>query len=122
MFFSGFGDSDKPLAKSEYTLDSILSELKDLVVALEREGQVTLVGHGLGGLLAWHFVDRGFESFCFNVKLQNNDFLFQTSRFGRVFCLHRHPSSKDFHAEYKQELEESQKAQVEYESKSFHID
>jgi pimeloyl-ACP methyl ester carboxylesterase len=53
----GHGLSDKPVESSEYTIDSLVEHLRDILDALglERPG---LVGHSLGGSLIYHFASR----------------------------------------------------------------
>lgn len=54
---SGFGDSDKPQDLSEYTPSVILDELRSFIQMLNPD-KLILIGHGLGGLLGWLFVDK----------------------------------------------------------------
>jgi pimeloyl-ACP methyl ester carboxylesterase len=53
----GHGLSDKPLAPDEYTIDSLVEHLRDLldVLGLKRPA---LAGHSLGGSLIYHFASR----------------------------------------------------------------
>ncbi|HEX9310443.1 MAG TPA: alpha/beta hydrolase [Gemmatimonadaceae bacterium] len=53
----GHGLSDKPVARAEYTIDSLVDHLRDILDALELE-RPALVGHSLGGSLIYHFVCR----------------------------------------------------------------
>lgn len=53
----GHGLSDKPLACEEYTIDSLVEHLRDILDALELE-RPALAGHSLGGSLVYHFVSR----------------------------------------------------------------
>jgi pimeloyl-ACP methyl ester carboxylesterase len=53
----GHGLSDKPLASVEYTIDSLVEHLHDILDALELE-RPALAGHSLGGSLIYHFASR----------------------------------------------------------------
>jgi pimeloyl-ACP methyl ester carboxylesterase len=53
----GHGLSDKPLASDEYTIDSLVEHLRDILDALELD-RPALVGHSLGGSLIYHFASR----------------------------------------------------------------
>lgn len=53
----GFGDSDKPHDLSEYTLPRVLDDLRSIIQILDPD-KLILIGHGLGGLIGWLFVDR----------------------------------------------------------------
>jgi pimeloyl-ACP methyl ester carboxylesterase len=53
----GHGMSDKPVAGEEYTIDSLVEHVRDILDALELE-RPTLVGHSLGGSLIYHFASR----------------------------------------------------------------
>jgi pimeloyl-ACP methyl ester carboxylesterase len=53
----GHGLSDKPFASEEYTIDSLVEHLLDILDALELE-RPSLVGHSLGGTLIYHFATR----------------------------------------------------------------
>ena len=53
----GHGLSDKPQGKSEYTIDSLIEHLIEVLDALELE-RPALVGHSLGGSLIYHFASR----------------------------------------------------------------
>jgi abhydrolase domain-containing protein 6 len=53
----GHGLSDKPLGWREYTVDSLVDHLRDVLDALELERSV-LAGHSLGGSLIYHFAAR----------------------------------------------------------------
>ena len=53
----GHGLSDKPFAAAEYTIDSLVEHLHDILNALELK-QPALVGHSLGGSLVYHFASR----------------------------------------------------------------
>jgi pimeloyl-ACP methyl ester carboxylesterase len=53
----GHGLSDKPTAAQEYTIDSLVEHLRDILNALEIE-RTALVGHSLGGSLIYHFAAR----------------------------------------------------------------
>jgi pimeloyl-ACP methyl ester carboxylesterase len=53
----GHGLSDKPVASEEYTIDSLVEHLRDILDALELE-RPALAGHSLGGSLIYHFVSR----------------------------------------------------------------
>ncbi len=106
----GFGDSDKPSSVSEYRMATIVEELRRLLETLTDVGggdgggddqkrkkrvEVTLMGHGLGGTVAWHFIDRCcgnlYVSFCTNAALVH---FFQTSRPGRQVRLRLIPSPR----------------------------
>jgi pimeloyl-ACP methyl ester carboxylesterase len=53
----GHGLSDKPLAPEEYTIDSLVEHLRDILDALGLE-RPALAGHSLGGSLIYHFASR----------------------------------------------------------------
>jgi pimeloyl-ACP methyl ester carboxylesterase len=53
----GHGLSDKPLASEEYTIESLVEHLRDILDALGLE-RPALVGHSLGGSLIYHFASR----------------------------------------------------------------
>ena len=55
----GFGDSDKPFLARQYREELVVEELRQLVDVLqESERRIVLIGHGLGGHLAWRFVEK----------------------------------------------------------------
>jgi pimeloyl-ACP methyl ester carboxylesterase len=53
----GHGLSDKPQDEREYTIDSLVEHVGEVIDALELD-RPTLVGHSLGGSLAYHFASR----------------------------------------------------------------
>lgn len=53
----GHGLSEKPSAPSEYTIDSLVEHLLDILDALELD-RPTLVGHSMGASLLYHFASR----------------------------------------------------------------
>jgi pimeloyl-ACP methyl ester carboxylesterase len=53
----GHGLSDKPIAPDEYTIDSLVEHLRDILDALELE-RPALAGHSLGASLIYHFASR----------------------------------------------------------------
>lgn len=53
----GHGLSDKPLAATEYTIDSLVEHLREILDALELE-RPPLIGHSMGGSLVFHFASR----------------------------------------------------------------
>jgi pimeloyl-ACP methyl ester carboxylesterase len=53
----GHGLSDKPVASDEYTIDSLVEHLLDILDALRLE-RPALAGHSLGGSLIYHFASR----------------------------------------------------------------
>ncbi|MEP6549727.1 MAG: alpha/beta hydrolase [Gemmatimonadales bacterium] len=53
----GHGLSDKPVAPDEYTIDSLVEHLHDVVDALDLN-RPALIGHSLGGSLIYHFASR----------------------------------------------------------------
>jgi pimeloyl-ACP methyl ester carboxylesterase len=53
----GHGLSDKPPGSGEYTVDSLVEHLRDVLDALELE-RPALAGHSLGGSLIYHFATR----------------------------------------------------------------
>src|SRR6476660_3966033 len=53
----GHGLSDKPSRAEEYTIDSLVEHLRDIMDALGLE-RAALVGHSLGGSLIYHFASR----------------------------------------------------------------
>jgi pimeloyl-ACP methyl ester carboxylesterase len=59
----GHGLSDKPLGTIEYTVDSLVDHLRDILDALDLE-QPALAGHSLGGSLIYHFAARYPDRVC----------------------------------------------------------
>ena len=53
----GHGLSDKPLAAEEYTIDSLVEHLRDVLDALQLD-RPALAGHSLGGSLIYHFASQ----------------------------------------------------------------
>jgi epoxide hydrolase 4 len=53
----GHGLSDKPTSAGEYTIDSLVEHLRDILDSLEL-ARPALVGHSLGGSLIYHFASR----------------------------------------------------------------
>lgn len=53
----GHGLSDKPVAADEYTIESLVEHLLEILDALELE-RPALAGHSLGGSLIYHFAAR----------------------------------------------------------------
>lgn len=53
----GHGLSDKPVDAHEYTIDSLVGHLLDILDALQLE-RPALAGHSLGGSLIYHFASR----------------------------------------------------------------
>jgi pimeloyl-ACP methyl ester carboxylesterase len=53
----GHGLSDKPIASDEYTIDSLVEHVRDILDALGLE-RPALAGHSLGGSLIYHFASR----------------------------------------------------------------
>lgn len=53
----GHGLSDKPHAPAEYTIDSLVEHILDILDVLELD-RPTLVGHSMGASLVYHFVSR----------------------------------------------------------------
>jgi pimeloyl-ACP methyl ester carboxylesterase len=53
----GHGLSDKPITSDEYTIDSLVEHLRDILDALALE-RPALAGHSLGGSLIYHFAAR----------------------------------------------------------------
>ena len=53
----GHGLSDKPIAPDEYTIDSLVEHLRDILDAVELE-RPALAGHSLGASLIYHFASR----------------------------------------------------------------
>lgn len=49
----GYGESDKPSGKVNYTTDKLAADIKQLIPALGYESCV-LLGHDWGGAVAWH--------------------------------------------------------------------
>ncbi|XP_046746618.1 epoxide hydrolase 4-like [Diprion similis] len=49
----GFGDSDKPSNRKAYRIETLLDELKQLIIALGVKN-CSIIGHDLGGLLGWY--------------------------------------------------------------------
>src|SRR5256885_1862090 len=53
----GHGLSDKPISPADYTIESLVHHLRDIIDALEVE-RPDLVGHSLGGSLIYHFASH----------------------------------------------------------------
>ena len=53
----GHGLSDKPLVAKEYTVDSLVEHVREILDALELD-RAALAGHSLGGSLIYHFASR----------------------------------------------------------------
>ena len=53
----GHGLSDKPIAPDEYTIDSLVEHLRDILDALELQ-RPALAGHSLGASLIYHFASQ----------------------------------------------------------------
>jgi pimeloyl-ACP methyl ester carboxylesterase len=53
----GHGLSDKPITSDEYTIDSLVEHMRDVLDALGIE-RPALAGHSLGGSLIYHFASR----------------------------------------------------------------
>lgn len=53
----GHGLSDKPQASDEYTIDSLVEHLREVLDALDLQ-RPALAGHSLGGSLIYHFASR----------------------------------------------------------------
>jgi 4,5:9,10-diseco-3-hydroxy-5,9,17-trioxoandrosta-1(10),2-diene-4-oate hydrolase len=53
----GHGLSDKPIAPEEYTIDSLVEHLRDILDALQLH-RPALAGHSLGGSLIYHFASH----------------------------------------------------------------
>ncbi len=53
----GHGLSDKPIASSEYTIDSLVAHLLEILDALRLE-RPALAGHSLAGSLIYHFASK----------------------------------------------------------------
>jgi pimeloyl-ACP methyl ester carboxylesterase len=53
----GHGLSDKVVARAEYTIDSLVDHLRDILDALSFE-RPHLIGHSMGGSLLYHFAAR----------------------------------------------------------------
>lgn len=51
----GFGDSDKPIWRRDYNLETLIEELKQFILALGASNCI-LIGHDVGGLLGWYLV------------------------------------------------------------------
>ncbi|XP_023345310.1 epoxide hydrolase 4 isoform X2 [Eurytemora carolleeae] len=56
----GFGDSEKPFLATNYKDDVILEELRLFIEILQdsSERKVVIIGHGLGGHIAWKLLER----------------------------------------------------------------
>lgn len=51
----GFGDSDKPTARSAYKIQLLVEELRQFILTLGVK-HCSIIGHDLGGLLGWYMV------------------------------------------------------------------
>jgi len=55
----GFGDSDKPFMWQQYKDEVVVQEIREIVDVLqESQRKIVVIGHGLGGHLAWKFVEK----------------------------------------------------------------
>jgi len=55
----GFGDSEKPFLPNNYTDDVIVEEIKQFLDNLdESDRKVVIIGHGLGGHIAWRLIEK----------------------------------------------------------------
>ena len=55
----GFGDSEKPFIASKYKDEVLVEELKQFIDILKPgDKKIVLIGHGLGGQVAWKFVEK----------------------------------------------------------------
>ena len=54
----GFGDSEKPFGSSKYKDEVVIEELKRFIDVVQgSDEKIVLIGHGLGGHIAWKFVE-----------------------------------------------------------------
>lgn len=53
----GFGDSDKPIWRTSYKIDTILDEIKQFIHALG-DTSCIVIGHDLGALIGWYLVHQ----------------------------------------------------------------
>lgn len=53
----GYGDSEKPSGVKNYTIDLLVSDIKQVVDALGRQ-KFILVAHDWGGAVAWSFIQK----------------------------------------------------------------
>jgi pimeloyl-ACP methyl ester carboxylesterase len=53
----GFGDSDKPMWRRSYRVDTLLGELKEFISALGVTS-CTVIGHDLGAMLGWYLIHQ----------------------------------------------------------------
>ena len=55
----GFGDSDKPFMTNNYKDEVVIEEIKQFIDVLQKKNfkKIVLIGHGLGGHIAWKFVE-----------------------------------------------------------------
>jgi len=53
----GHGLSDKPYAPAEYTIDSLVDHLRDIIEVLELD-RPAMIGHSMGASLLYHFAAR----------------------------------------------------------------
>jgi len=51
----GYGESEKPIGREHYRMESLVADIKNLIIALGRE-RCTLVAHDWGGCVAWCLV------------------------------------------------------------------
>jgi len=59
----GFGDSDKPFMSHHYKDGVMVEEIKAFVDVIQQsERKIIIIGHGLGGHLAWMFAEKYPES------------------------------------------------------------
>ncbi|CAL8091638.1 unnamed protein product [Orchesella dallaii] len=53
----GYGDSDKPSNRAEYSIPVLVEELYDFLTAIGRK-KCSIVTHGMGGMVGWFFMHQ----------------------------------------------------------------
>eukprot|EP00092_Neocalanus_flemingeri_P019093 GFUD01020683.1.p1 GENE.GFUD01020683.1~~GFUD01020683.1.p1 ORF type:complete len:367 (+),score=66.16 GFUD01020683.1:56-1156(+) len=55
----GFGETKKPFIASKYKDEVVVEQLKQFIDVLQEDDkQIVIIGHGLGGYIAWKFVEK----------------------------------------------------------------
>lgn len=49
----GFGDSDKPVARKNYKIKTVINELFQLIISFQSSTKI-IIGHDLGAYLGWY--------------------------------------------------------------------
>lgn len=53
----GYGDSDKPVGTSQYNIDQLADDMREVVRGLGRD-KFILVAHDWGAVISWHYLTK----------------------------------------------------------------